>query len=202
MDGKAAILHGGFPDPVFNAQSVFRNVMEAMAEPGTIRTIAESAEAPGPVGPAMSAALLTLLDNDTPCWLTQSLSDTVLASWISFHTGATVTDEKALAAFAVIEKGAAVPSFELFATGSQDYPDRSTTLIIELASLDAGDRLTLSGPGIDGSRDVMLTGLPPHFLARWAGNRASFPRGIDIIFTCRNAILCLPRSTTVMTKEG
>ncbi|TCT44985.1 phosphonate C-P lyase system protein PhnH [Martelella mediterranea] len=197
MEEKNAILHGGFDNPVFDSQSVFRAVMDGMAEPGTIRQIEAETLAPEPVGPAMSAVLLALADADTPVWLTSTLSATALKSWLSFHCGAKETEEKALAGFAVIEKNAAIPSFELFATGSQEYPDRSTTLIIELPSFEGGETITLSGPGISGTRAIAPQGLPPHFLARWAGNRASFPRGIDIIFTCGRQLFCLSRSTTI-----
>ncbi|AJY45449.1 phosphonate C-P lyase system protein PhnH [Martelella endophytica] len=199
-DNRAAILHGGFENPVFNAQSVFSAVMNAMAEPGTIHRLDASAQAPEPIGPAMSAVLLALLDADTPFWLTASLAESALASWLSFHCGAQETDEKAEAAFAVIENGATMPAFELFSTGTQEYPDRSTTLIVELPSLTGGEPLVLTGPGVKGSREIAPAGLPPHFIARWAGNRASFPRGIDIVFTCGTELLCLPRSTTVMKK--
>ena len=197
---RSSVLHGGFENPVFDAQSTFQTVMQAMAEPGIIHEIKPKSQAPAPIEPAMSAVLLALADADTPFWMTTTLAQTSLKSWLSFHCGAPETEEKASATFAVMERGAAIPAFELFATGSQEYPDRSTTMIIELDAFDGGDVLTLSGPGINGAREIAPSGLPPHFITRWAGNRAAFPRGVDIVFTCGTRLFCLPRSTTVMKK--
>jgi alpha-D-ribose 1-methylphosphonate 5-triphosphate synthase subunit PhnH len=40
---KNDVLAGGFAEPVFHAQSVFKLMMDAMARPGTIQTVAPDA---------------------------------------------------------------------------------------------------------------------------------------------------------------
>ncbi|MBW8319192.1 MAG: phosphonate C-P lyase system protein PhnH, partial [Rhizobium sp.] len=81
-------LTGGFSEPVHNAQSVFRMMMECLSRPGTIQSILPDVEPPKPMGAAAGAMALTLLDHDTPVWLTQGLAKSAVADWIAFHTGA------------------------------------------------------------------------------------------------------------------
>jgi alpha-D-ribose 1-methylphosphonate 5-triphosphate synthase subunit PhnH len=142
-------LSGGFAEPVFHAQSVFKRMMDAMARPGTIQTVAPDAEPPAPLGIAAGAIALTLCDHDTPVWLSSGLAKSAVPQWLGFHTGAPVTNEKAESRFAFVENAAALSSFGLFSQGTQEYPDRSTTLVIELPDLENGRRLALMGPGIN-----------------------------------------------------
>ena len=154
MSTTIEALTGGFSEPVHHAQSVFRMMMECLSRPGTIQSILPEIEPPKPMGAAAGAMALTLLDHDTPVWLTQGLAKSAAADWIAFHTGAPITREKSEARFAFAESGASFASFGLFALGSQEYPDRSTTIILEVAGLDKGPALTLSGPGIRDSATI------------------------------------------------
>ncbi len=125
-----------------------------------------------------------------------------MPGWIGFHTGAVATEEKTAAHFAVIEAGSAIASFGLFAQGSQEYPDRSTTLIVELPDLDGGRELLLSGPGIRHVNIISPTGLPDIFPRLWAENNAAFPRGVDVILTSADRFVCLPRTTRIKPVEA
>ncbi|OWV81128.1 carbon-phosphorus lyase subunit PhnH [Rhizobium sp. R634] len=194
-------LTGGFADPVFHAQSVFKMLMDGMARPGTIQTAGPDIDPPAPFGIAAGAIALTLCDHDTSVWLTQGLAKSAVPDWLGFHTGAPLTAEKADARFAFIEAGAALCSFGLFASGTQEYPDRSTTLVIELPALEGGRRLALMGPGIKGVTEIEPVGLPETFLRLWTENRALFPRGIDIVLTSGKRFLWLPRTTKITATE-
>ena len=190
-------LSGGFHDPVFQGQAVFRLVMDAMARPGTLQTVTDDTGAPSPLGIAAGAIALTLLDHDTPVWLSVRLQKSALPGWLAFHTGAPPAPEKAEARFAFIEAGAPLPSFGLFSAGTQEYPDRSVTLIIEIASFEGTTPLKLTGPGIAGGRIVHPSGLPDGFLRQWAENHVLFPRGVDVVLTAGDRFLCLPRTTRI-----
>ncbi len=72
-----------------------------------------------------------------------------------------------------------------FAIGLPDYPDRSVTLIVEMAELSA-EGAVLRGPGIE--REARLS-LPE--VAAFQDNRALFPLGFDCFFTCGSAA-CRP----------
>lgn len=201
MELRADSLTGGFETPVFDSQSVFRMLMDGMARPGQAQTIEPHVDPPLPLGIAAGAIALALCDHDTPVWLTAGLSKTDVPDWLTFHTGAPLTQEKAEARFAFAEAGTALASFGLFSSGTQEYPDRSTTLIIEVPRLDGGPQLVLRGPGIKDSVTIAPSGLPQMFLRQWADNRALFPRGIDVVLTCSRQFIGLPRTLKILAKE-
>jgi alpha-D-ribose 1-methylphosphonate 5-triphosphate synthase subunit PhnH len=195
-------LTGGFENPVLDAQAVFRDLMDAMARPGTIRDLRVSAEAPAPFSTAQAAVALCLADHDTPVWLSPALRGEAHRGWIAFHCGAPVTMAMSEARFAFLAAGEPLPDFSGFASGTQEYPDRSATLVIELAGLSSGHRFVARGPGIDGECVIAPEGLPSDFAKRWRANRALFPRGLDLVLTCGSHILCLPRTTELQEMEG
>lgn len=193
---------GGFQKPVFEAQAVFRTVMDCMARPGTVGTVAPAARPPKPLAAAAGAVALTLCDHDTPVWLTPALAASALPGWLAFNTGAIVTQERQNARFAFVEKGAMLPNLSLFAQGTQEYPDRSTTLVVEIEALEGGRPLALAGPGIRTEKEIAPLGLPDMFPHFWSENRQGFPRGIDLILVAGDRVLCLPRATVLRVKEA
>lgn len=193
---------GGFQEPVFEAQTVFRTLMDCMARPGTIGHVTATVTPPKPLSATSGAVALTLCDHDTPVWLTQTLGASALPGWLAFNAGAPVTDERQNARFAFIEKGAMLPNLCLFAQGTQEYPDRSTTLIVEIEAFEDGRPLVLTGPGIRTEEEIAPVGLPEMFAHFWSENRQGFPRGVDLILVAGDKILCLPRTTVLRVKEA
>ena len=201
MPNKTAALTGGFPDAVFDSQSVFKMLMDGMSRPGTRQSVDPAVAPPAPLNVATGAILLTMCDTDTPVWLSAPLAKSVAAGWLAFHAGAPVTAEKAEARFALIEQGSGMSSLALFSQGTQEYPDRSTTVLLEVTSLDEGSDMVLSGPGIRDSAPIRIKGLPDNFQRSWAENRAIFPRGVDVILTCGKDFICLPRTARIQMME-
>jgi alpha-D-ribose 1-methylphosphonate 5-triphosphate synthase subunit PhnH len=191
---------GGFADPVFEAQSTFKTLMDCMARPGTIATVGAASAPPSPMGAGAGAIALTLCDHDTPAYLSPALMEVGVQGWLAFQTGSLLTEDRGEAAFAFFERGAVLPALSTFSTGSQEYPDRSTTIVAELPDLTGGTPLTLSGPGIDGEATIAPQGLPPHFEDMWRENAALFPRGVDMVLVSGADILCLPRTTRIVKR--
>jgi len=192
----AALVDGGFTQPVFEAQAVFRGVMDAMGRPGTVQRIATKTMAPAPLDSLAASIILTLCDQDTSIWLDAALgADHAVGAWIGFHTSASITSHCGSAAFAIVTDPATMPRLSEFALGTQEYPDRSTTLIIALEALDGGKSYTLSGPGIETAASLAPSPLPTDFHDQWLANGAAFPRGVDIILVAPEGIVALPRTT-------
>ncbi|AYF03100.1 phosphonate C-P lyase system protein PhnH (plasmid) [Paracoccus yeei] len=184
---NAPLLTGGFADPARDSAHAFRAVLEAMARPGTIQTVAGHA-APG-LSPAASTLLLVLTDQTTPLHLAGPLDTDDLRGWIVFHAGAPLAAAPD-AAFA-LGRLADLHPVTRFRIGHPSYPDRSATLIVECDRL-ANDGPRLTGPGI---RDSARLSLPE--TAAFRANRALFPLGFDTILTCGDRLAALPRTTIV-----
>ena len=198
-----ADLPPGFVDKVLSAQSTFRSVMDAMARPGSVRRIVPGAGTPGPMMRGTAAIALTLFDHDTPLWLDARMAESSdVVKWLKFHTGAPVVQDTSIAGFALIGDGAALPSLERFALGTSEYPDRSTTVILQVDSLDAGRGFELRGPGIDGVATLKASITPSDLFERLHVNEALFPRGIDVVLVADDAVVAIPRTTRVVSKES
>jgi alpha-D-ribose 1-methylphosphonate 5-triphosphate synthase subunit PhnH len=123
-----------------------------------------------------------------------------VTKWLKFHTGAPVIADSSICSFALIGDARALPGLDRFAFGSSEYPDRSTTLILQVESLTQGSVLELRGPGIDGVAMLQATIRPTDLFERLAINAALFPRGIDVVLVHDDAIVAIPRATRLVTK--
>lgn len=201
MFAEAGTIDGGFANPVFDSQVVFKAVMDAMARPGTVVPVEALAAPPASLSAAAAAVALALCDHDTPLWLDSQLAEcAAVYSWLGFHTGAPLADMPGEAAFALAANPAKLPPLDHFAQGTQEYPDRSTTLILQVERLSSGGRLHLEGPGIQTAVNLAASPLPTNLVGQWRDNRARFPRGVDLILAAPGALTCLPR--TVKIREG
>jgi alpha-D-ribose 1-methylphosphonate 5-triphosphate synthase subunit PhnH len=198
-----AELPAGFADKVLSAQSTFRSVMDAMARPGTVQRIVAAIGAPAAMMRGTAAIALTLFDHDTPLWLDPQISGTSdVTKWLKFHTGAPVIADSSVCSFALVGDARALPGLDRFAFGSNEYPDRSTTLILQVESLTQGPVLELRGPGIDGTAVLRAAIQPADLFARLEINRTLFPRGIDVVLVHDDNIVAIPRTTRLVAKGG
>ncbi|MCB1500800.1 MAG: phosphonate C-P lyase system protein PhnH [Bauldia sp.] len=190
----AEALAGGFERSVFDAQAVFRAVLSALSRPGQVFDLGERVRPPAPLTAAAGAVIATLADDTTPVHLDAAFAGTAVADWIAFHTGAPLTETPGEATFAIVGRPGGL-TFDGFATGTAEYPDRSATLIVILDTLTGGPALRLSGPGIEGTAALAPAPLTPDFMALMTANRALFPRGLDLILTAGTRVAGLPRTT-------
>jgi alpha-D-ribose 1-methylphosphonate 5-triphosphate synthase subunit PhnH len=213
----AAEAWSGFADPVLDAQSAFRAIMMAMARPGKVADLAsEGLHPPRPLTPALAAVALTLCDHETPVWLDTDLAAAAsVARYIQFYAGAPLVADPADAAFAFAVDLNELPPLARFAQGSDEYPDRSTTLVLAVEALGSGHALSLAGPGIEERATFALTPFSKNsaakvdrmaslesFIGKLIDNHARFPRGVDCIFAARGEVAALPRSTRITIPEA
>jgi alpha-D-ribose 1-methylphosphonate 5-triphosphate synthase subunit PhnH len=183
-------------DIAFSNQSAFRALMECMARPGTVKRL-DGVDAPLPFAPATAALIKSLADYESPIWLDKTFEDAGAAEWIRFHTGAPIVDNSRDATFVLVAKSHLLPNFDQFAQGSAEYPDRSTTLIVQVDRFD-GPPFVIEGPGIRTTSTFSATPLPDNFTQRLQNNRMLFPCGIDLVLVAGNEIAALPRSARVL----
>jgi alpha-D-ribose 1-methylphosphonate 5-triphosphate synthase subunit PhnH len=196
-------LPAGFADKVLSAQSTFRSVMDAMARPGAVQRVVASVGAPAGTMRGTAAMALTLFDHDTPIWLDAAMSKTPeVARWLKFHTSAPVVADSTIAHFALIGDAGTLPDLGRFSFGTNEYPDRSTTLILQVESLTQGPAYELRGPGIDGAAILQARIRPADLFERLAVNATLFPRGIDVVLVDDDAIVAIPRTTRLAAHGG
>ena len=218
------MLTAGFADPSLDAQRCFRAVLEAMSRPGRVQHLdAGLAEPPAPLGVAAGAVLLTLADADTPVWIDDAAAPA--ADWLRFHAGCPLVAAPGEAQFALA--CGAMPALDALAQGTEEAPQDSATLVLQVASLVQGTSpqvaslvqgtspqvaslvqgtslqvasraaLRLTGPGIETAHMLQVEGLPPGFVAAWARNAALFPRGVDVILCAGATLAALPRTLRI-----
>src|SRR5215467_2917750 len=196
------MLTAAFADPVLSAQATFRAILDAMAQPGSLQPLGVALSPPPPLNKGAAAVALTLCDQDTPVWLDAELRASVsVCEWLAFHCGCPLVDDPATAAFAFAARPAKVPAFETFNIGTADFPDRSTTIVLQVDTLWSEKGLVLSGPGIRDRSTLSAAPLPGDMRDRLVRNRSLFPQGIDLVLATNGAVAALPRSLRVVEED-
>lgn len=184
-------------DAAFANQAAFRTLMDCIARPGEIRTLG-GVTAPAQLAPAAAALIQSLADFEAPVWLDQSFACApAIADWIRFQTGAPIATNPRDAVFALVGDPQGMPDFAQFAQGTEEYPDRSTTLIVQVERF-AGREITIDGPGLKAPRTFAADPLPDDFISRMLANRDLFPRGVDLVLVAGEQVMALPRSIRVV----
>lgn len=195
----------GFGQPALDSQTVFRACLAALSDPGRVKVLDRALlEAPpSGVSPAAVALLLALLDQDTTLWLGQGVREGDVGAYLRFHTGCTIVQSAGEAGFALLAGLDGTALLADFMQGSETFPDRSATLVIQcdgLANPDdaadgSGGGWRLTGPGIHECTRLHAVGLAADFPRQWALNRKGFPCGVDVFFASGQSLAALPRTT-------
>ena len=193
------IMPAGLADPAIESQRIFRAVLNAFSRPGTVKELHLADAPPAPLMTGTAAVALTLFDLTTPVWVDPTLASDAAREYLGFHTGCTWAEGPAEANFAIIDGTAGIASFDDYAQGSLEYPDRSATVIVQVEGLAEGlaegEGAKLTGPGIETEHRLQVKGVTAAFWAALADNHARFPLGIDLVLVARERIACLPRTT-------
>jgi alpha-D-ribose 1-methylphosphonate 5-triphosphate synthase subunit PhnH len=91
----------------------------------------------------------------------------------------------------------APPTSPALSIGTDEAPETSASLILQVVSLTTGRRYRLQGPGLRKPAILTVEGLPADFATIWQRNYALFPCGIDLILCAGNQLAALPRSVSV-----
>jgi alpha-D-ribose 1-methylphosphonate 5-triphosphate synthase subunit PhnH len=185
----------GFAQPIEQSQQAFRLILKALSEPGHIVTLPDS-PIWGALNAASTAALLTLADQETPIQLCLALESEQVLTNIRFHSGAPLANNPEEVCFALFDTQLQAADLQALPHGSEISPEFSTTVVVQLDSLEQGTALRLTGPGIEQQR-VISPSLPPVLLDYLINRPQRFPLGLDFLLTCGERLLALPRTTHV-----
>ena len=120
-----------------------------------------------------------------------------MTAHLRFHCGCPIVDEPVHARFAVVADSMRMPELDQFDPGTDEYPDRSATVIVQARALSAGTGRRLTGPGIESEARLDALGLPERFWESLRANHGRFPRGVDVLLTAGSRLAALPRTTRV-----
>ncbi|KAF0185232.1 MAG: phosphonate C-P lyase system protein PhnH [Hyphomonadaceae bacterium] len=186
-----------FADPTSESQFIFRKLLDAMSQPGTLHDLSAAPTPPPGVSRAAAAVILTLSDQDASLWLDPALRGGEAETWFRFHCGASLVTDPAAAAFAVICHDLASADLRIFNQGDAKYPDCATTVIVETPALEGGAAITLSGPGIQSTATVAPAALDAAFWRQRAEIVSKFQFGVDLFITAGDRLFAMPRTTRV-----
>ncbi|BBV68075.1 phosphonate C-P lyase system protein PhnH [Kluyvera ascorbata] len=189
-------LETAFTLPVQDAQHSFRRLLKAMSEPGVIVALHQLKHGWQPLNVATTSVLLTLADNDTPVWLSNALHNDIVSQSLRFHTNAPLVEQPQQATFAVSSDTISSEQLNALCEGSAVAPETSATLIVQVSSLSGGRMLRLTGAGIAEER-MIAPQLPSCILHELTERPHPFPLGVDLILTCGERLLAIPRTTHV-----
>lgn len=193
-------LEIGFADAVRQSQAIFRRVLDAMARPGTCHRLDDAPSGIGALDAASTAIALTLLDESTQVWLDAAADTADVRTFLSFHCGCPFAESPSEAAFALV--AGAMPPLDRFNSGTDEFPESSTTVIAQVTAVEAGDGIVLAGPGIESVIGISDPGLTDTFWQEWEAMRVLYPRGVDVILTAGESLACLPRSVRRVARNG
>ena len=173
--------------PVPDAQEIrsnatFEALMWALARPGTVQILP---------APGFAGIVETLVDRECRVYC----DNPALAQRAAATGAALVKAAEADHAFLSLAGAAGLAALDLVPAGSALYPDAGATVVAE-AGFGEGQRLRLTGPGIETFAEIALGGLAPGLWALRAA-RCRYPAGFDLFLLCGASVIGLPRSTAI-----
>lgn len=199
MNHQESMIYPGLEDSVPDAQTVFRQLLSGVSEPGLVMSIDAAREHPSELHLATYAIALTLFDQSTHLHLSPNLYVKDVINSLRFHAGVKLSHAIQQARFVICNEDDR-PDMSELNPGSETYPDQSCTLIIQCQSLSTGPYYQASGPGIEHMRRIRCSGIDSTLMQHRESLQAQFPMGIDIIMVCNNEFIYLPR-TTLLVRE-
>lgn len=192
-------------DEVFDGQAHFRALLDSTARPGTLNFLTRvQIDPPTGLNRATALVAFALMDgnsNFATVNMTQSLN-----SYLAANTRARRTEIDG-ADFIFASGNEASDFLDAACCGTLLYPDTAATLVLQIESacvrpLTGGLRLTLKGPGVDGTSTLFVRGIRAGLLLALQARNAEFPLGLDAILTFvdesgRACLAALPRTTHV-----
>ena len=179
---------------VHQTQQHYRTLVDIFSYPGKI---SKSVEKPNNYSTFCDGVLMTamtLLDNEVAFYTTFK-SD---GQEFSTLTGAEMVDETGQSDYLIIKEKDLEPAvFEDASIGTLPSPEKSATLIIEVASFHEGNFYKLTGPGINDQLMIQVS-LEEKWITHRNERCKEYPLGIDLILIdSQSNMMSIPRTTKI-----
>ncbi|MEV0612945.1 phosphonate C-P lyase system protein PhnH [Nonomuraea sp. NPDC050404] len=195
------------------AQADFRALLNVLSRPGELDTVGRgdgsgNGRARGD-GPAVLAVAAGLADVEVPTAVLTAPGD---EHWErALHLGTSAPPAPPHEARMVVAlRPPAAAEIAALTKGDALHPEHGTRLLIAVEGLSRADGnvpgevvLTLSGPGVPGTRRLRVGGLPREVFEALVEANDGFPAGIDtFLVTADGTVAGLPRSTRIEIENG
>lgn len=192
-------MSSAYSKEALRSADMFRLQMDAMAHPGGAMEFPPCVGGVGALNPVALSVAETLCDHETPIWLDARLSTQDVIDTLRFRCGCPITTDASDASFAFFSESPNIDVLRGFPDGTPDYPDRSTTLVIQVSHIANEGSIKISGPGVKETGSLGIHGLESGFWTWRHENLRKFPLGIDVLLASPTHLTALPR-TTVATE--
>jgi alpha-D-ribose 1-methylphosphonate 5-triphosphate synthase subunit PhnH len=180
----------------------FRAILDAFSEPGVPIQLSAVANCPAPLQAASAVLALSLCDFQTPVWLSKKLDGPDVRSFLRFHTGASIVGKAEDAAYAFLDASEFADSYPRLHKGTDEYPDRSATAVVQVSNFFGLQSVRLEGPGIKTAVELSIAGFAEGDWTMLSDDRILFPLGVDVAFASGAQLVAVPRSTRISLMEG
>lgn len=165
-------------------QSVYRKLLHATSYPGEVEELGE---------PAWLSLLATLCDDAVTLADPGELIEERAREFLRARTC-----EANTADFVLLDARPTPGAKFMPRLGDLENPEFGATLVLVGECVGEGPlRLRLSGPGVEGERDLAVTGFHPAWFKRRDDWAATFPLGVDVFLCDGQRMAALPRTTIV-----
>lgn len=195
-------------DEVFDTQTAFRSIMQALARPGQLQKLdaMKKLNPPKPLNAATACIGLTLMSQDS-LFHVEEQQFPQGKEYFSVNTSARFC-EISEAAFLYIQGQDSTATIAKAHTGLLEYPETSATVIIDVMAMSEepmADALALNmqGPGVLDEKTVFIKGINPEILGMIQAKNGEYPLGIDVFMTDKkNQVLGIPRTNQFKWKSS
>ena len=172
-------------------QAIFRDLLWAMSRPGEVVHLQELCGDHRP----LVGVLATLVDGTVSLADPDALIDERCWPLLEARRSSSSSSDY------VVADGRKAPAVDFEPSlGTLADPDRSSTMVLEVDQISSErgeEALELSGPGIQTTSRVTVTGFDRSWLKRRASWVEHFPLGVDFFITDKRNVVALPRTTSV-----
>ena len=198
-------------DAVNHTQQIYRKLLDCMARPGKVNSIEpylvqddhESLFSK----PLLSLAY-TLVDREVSFHVISDLKEKAeqYIYWQTFSQAAELHEAHYVFIGKQLSDSEIQSVMNEVKAGTLEDPHLSATILIQVNTLtdSPGDgmKLKLTGPGIQGTREVYADGMSSGWITERKKINSEFPLGVDMILTTSSGeIMAIPRTTLIEKEE-
>ena len=189
-------------DFVQDTQKVFREMLEAIANPGTIRRITKQAEVWNRKEGALAALGCVVLDHEKSMFVEKN------PHLVELLHDLTLSDEQQLEAEDYVFLSSELNDASMqeiiknVKKGTYADPQESATLFLFCETLKGTEEITINGPGISGEKRIQTTSYIKNALKIRQSFHIEYPLGVDFFFvTEQGELMSMPRLCKQIEKE-